>query len=297
MVLNMQSKKFIFVVLAIVVVFSFVVVVPLFSLDVPPLRGRINDYANMISPGAKRILNEKLKALEDSDSTQVVILTIPSLKGDNLEEFSMRVVEKWKIGQKGLDNGVLLLVVKNDRKVRIEVGYGLEGRLTDLLAGRIIDYEIIPAFKAGNYDKGFIDGVNAIIAAVKGEYKASAKKPKSSKENNGAKYFPFFILILIVMVVGSRRRLLGGIIGAVFFPLLALLLLPFGSLLLILALLPIGFFGGMFLPLFFMSGFGGGMFFGGGGFGGRDSDDFFGGGGGFSGGGGGFGGGGASGSW
>ncbi len=292
----MKNRRFVFLSFIVTILF-FVGVMSVFSLDVPPLRGRINDYANMISPQTKRVLNEKLKALEDSDSTQVVILTIPSLKGDNLEEFSMRVVEKWKIGQKGLDNGVLLLVVKNDRKVRIEVGYGLEGRLTDLLAGRIVDYEIIPAFKRGDYDKGFINGVNAIIAAVKGEYKASAK-PKSSKESNGAKYFPFFILILIVMIVGSRRRFLGGIIGAIFFPLLALFLLPFGSLLLILALLPIGFFGGMFLPLFFMSGFGGGMFFGGGGFGsGSGSDDFFGDGGGFSGGGGGFGGGGASGSW
>lgn len=94
----MRNRRFVFLIF--IVIFSFILTMPLFSLDVPPLRGRINDYASMISPETKRILNEKLKALEKSDSTQVVILTIPSLKGDNLEEFSMRVVEKWKIGQR-----------------------------------------------------------------------------------------------------------------------------------------------------------------------------------------------------
>ncbi len=281
-----------------VVFLFFISLLSLFALDVPPLRGRVNDYADIISPSTERLLNEKLKKLEESDSTQVVILTVPSLKGDSMEDFSIRVVEKWKIGQKGLDNGVLLLVSKNDRKVRIEVGYGLEGRLTDLLAGRIIDYEIIPAFKSGNFDEGFVRGVDAIVKAVKGEYKAPANA-KKSEEGEGAKYFPFFVLILIIVMIGSKRRILGGLVGAIFFPLLALFLFPIGRVIFILALLPLGFFGGWLLPLFFISGMGrrgGGMFFGGGGFGSGDSDSFFDGGG-FSGGGGGFGGGGASGSW
>ncbi len=268
-----------------------------YSLEVPPLKGRVNDYADMISPKAETILEEKLKALEDTDSTQVVILTIPSLEGEAIEEYSIRVVDKWKLGQKGLDNGVLLLVSRNDRRVRIEVGYGLEGRLTDLLSGRIIDYVIVPQFKRGNFDEGFIEGVDAITAAVRGEYKAIPKKEKEP-ENEGAKFFPFFILIVIIAMLGSRRRWLGGIVGAILFPLIALFMFPLGWLFLLL-LAPVGFFGGLLLPLFFFAA-GSGRHHGGPFIGGGFSSGGFGGGissGGFSGGGGGFGGGGASGGW
>ena len=94
------------------------------ALDVPNLKGRINDYANLLSPATEASLESVLKSLESTDSTQIVVLTIDSLRGDSLEQFSLRVVEDWKIGQQGLDNGVLLLVARDDRKIRIEVGYG-----------------------------------------------------------------------------------------------------------------------------------------------------------------------------
>lgn len=267
------------------------------ALDVPKLEGRINDYANMISPAVKQQLNEKLKAIEDTDSTQIVILTIPSLEGENLEQFSIKVVDKWKIGQKGVDNGVLFLVSKADRKVRIEVGYGLEGVLTDLLSGRIVDYDIVPAFKAGNFDAGFIQGVNAIVQVVKGEYKATGKPASSGKESSGEKFFPFLILIIIIAMISPKRRIWGAALGAVSLPLIGLFMLPFGGLLL-LGMIPFGFLGGLFLPgIFFSSSRGGGGGFIGGGFGGGGFSGGGFGGGGFSGGGGGFGGGGASGGW
>ncbi|WP_147819590.1 TPM domain-containing protein [Salidesulfovibrio onnuriiensis] len=140
------------------------------ALDVPSLKGRVNDYADMISPGTERDLDESLAELQRTDGTQVVVLTVPSLQGDSLEDFSMRVLEAWKIGQKGKDNGVLLLVSRDERTVRIEVGYGLEGRLTDVLAGHLIDQIMTPYFRLEQYDKGFEEGVEGIVAGVHGEY-------------------------------------------------------------------------------------------------------------------------------
>ena len=139
------------------------------ALDVPQLKGRVNDYGNMISATAESRLDVVLRQLEESDSTQVVVLTIPDLKNEALEDYALKVAETWGIGQKEYDNGALLLVSRSDRLVRIEVGYGLEGRLTDLLAGRIVDYAILPNFKAGRFDEGFIAGVEAIAEAVRGE--------------------------------------------------------------------------------------------------------------------------------
>ena len=117
--------------------------------EVPKLQGYVNDYAGMISSSAKSKLEEGLRAFEQSDSTQIVILTISSLEGENLEEFGIKVAETWKIGQQVKDNGVLFIVSKQDRKIRIEVGRGLEGKLTDLTSGRIIDRVIKPRFSEG----------------------------------------------------------------------------------------------------------------------------------------------------
>ncbi|WP_205623696.1 TPM domain-containing protein [Desulfogranum japonicum] len=114
--------------------------------QVPKLGGRVNDYAAMLSPETRQQLNTQLAALEASDSTQIVVLTIDSLEGESLDAYSLKVAETWGIGKKGTDNGALLLVAKNDRKIRIEVGYGLEAVLTDLLSGRIIDVLITPEF-------------------------------------------------------------------------------------------------------------------------------------------------------
>ncbi|MDT9546012.1 MAG: TPM domain-containing protein [Chlorobium phaeovibrioides] len=150
------------------------------ALDVPALSGRVNDYAGMISPAARRSIGAELERFETKESTQIVILTVPSLEGDSLEDFSIRVAERWKIGRKGSDNGVLLIAARDERKVRIEVGYGLEGSLTDLTAGRIVDNEMVPAFRAGRMDEGFALGVASIIKAVHGEYRAEpvGKKPR-----------------------------------------------------------------------------------------------------------------------
>ncbi|MBA7622355.1 hypothetical protein ES703_29731 [subsurface metagenome] len=262
------------------------------ALDVPLLRGRVNDLADMISSPAEAQLDARLQALEASDSTQVVVLTMPSLEGEVLEEYSLRVAETWGIGRKEYDNGALLLVSMNNRKVRIEVGYGLEGVLTDLLSGRIIDHVIVPNFKAGRFDEGFIMGVDAITQAVRGEYegKGEVSSAGSRKILRGrANLLPLFILVIIISMLGARRRIFGAVAGALLLPLVAWFSLSL-SLYMILLMVPLGFLGGLALPGMYL--FWGGSrsrFYGGGG--------FSSGGGGFSGGGGGFGGGGASGSW
>jgi uncharacterized protein len=268
----------------------------LWALEVPALRGRVNDYAGMISPSAAARIEELSQSLEASDSTQVVVLTVPTLQGEDLEQFSIRVAETWGIGQKKEDNGVILLVAQKEHAVRIEVGYGLEGRLTDLLSGRIIDYEIVPRFKAGNFDEGFVAGVQAIVEAVRGEYVAKAQPAPATRKSSSFSFVPFLFLFMILSAIGSRRRFLGATAGAVLAPLVALLALPLAPILALL-FIPGGFLAGLLLPRIFpMTGGrrgGRGGFSSFGGFGGGFSS----GGGGFSGGGGGFGGGGASGHW
>jgi uncharacterized protein len=244
----------------------------------------------MISASAESRIETVTRALEESDSTQVVVLTIPSLEEEDLEGYSIRVAETWGLGQAEYDNGVLLLVAQAERRVRIEVGYGLEGVFTDLQAGRIIDYDIVPHFKAGQFDEGMVRGVEAIASTVRGEYQASKQTAPRPRAVSRVGLFPFFILLVIISVLGSRKRVIGAIAGAILFPLVAWFALPL-ALPLLLLFIPLGFGAGLILPgLFLMSaarrGRGGG-FYGGG----------FSSGGGFSGGGGGFGGGGASGGW
>ncbi|MEP2773286.1 MAG: TPM domain-containing protein [Fulvivirga sp.] len=140
------------------------------QLQVPYLSGRVVDEAGVLSEGTIQQLETSLKAHEDSTSNQIVVLTISSLEDEILEEYSLKVAETWAIGQKGIDNGVLLLIAIEDRKMRVEVGYGLEGDLTDALANRIIRNEIAPNFRQGDYDQGITEGVNAIINAISGSY-------------------------------------------------------------------------------------------------------------------------------
>jgi len=143
---------------------------PIFPLEVPPLSGRVVDSAGMLSARTVEEINALLEQHEKETSNQVVVLTIPSLEGDILEEYSLKAAEIWKLGKKGTDNGVLLLIAKNDRKMRIEVGYGLEGNLTDGICSRIIRNEITPKFKSGDFDGGTLAGVKAILATIKGTY-------------------------------------------------------------------------------------------------------------------------------
>ncbi len=230
------------------------------ALQVPPLRGRVNDYAGLMPPERVRALEDRLARFEQETGHQIAVLTIPSLEGEPLEDFSIRVAENWKIGQKGFDNGVILLIARDDRKVRIEVGYGLEGVLPDAIASRIIREIIVPRFRANDYAGGIEAGIDAILKITSGEPLPESRR--AQKEMGGFSLAQlFFILLLaaipIIAVLGtqSQNRAVGSWSGR-----------RRG-----------GGWGGPF-----WGGFGGG---------------FGGGGGGFSGGGGGFGGGGASGGW
>ncbi len=136
--------------------------------DVPFLAGRVNDTAGMLSPAARQRIEAKLAALEQQTGAQVAVLTVDSLDGAPLEDYSVQVAKTWKLGQQGKDNGALLLLVKNDRKMRIEVGYGLEPQLTDLQTHVILDEILRPAFQSGDYDGGIEKGVDAIASAVRG---------------------------------------------------------------------------------------------------------------------------------
>ena len=185
------------------------------GLDVPRLQGYVNDYAGIISPPAKLKIEEALRAFEQSDSTQIVILTVPSLEGQNIEEFGIKVGEAWKVGKKGKDNGVLFIVAKQDRKIRIEVGYGLEGKLTDLTAGRIIDRVINPRFKQGDFDGGFIAGVSSLIDATRGEFRAEQRPARRGQRGISPFLSVFLFLAIFTLIMGSVSRVLGGVIGAI----------------------------------------------------------------------------------
>jgi uncharacterized protein len=228
--------------------------------DVPALRGHVNDYADVIPDDAEARLERKLSDYENTTGRQFAVLTMKTLGGDDIEGFSIRTVEAWKLGQKKQDNGLLLLVVPGDRKTRIEVGYGLEGEITDLRSSRVIREILTPAFRQGDYAGGIERGLDSLM----GQRGAGATDTAPTQAVRRGPQIGFELVVLILFFVfpllgwlfggrgGSRRRY-GRSYGG-------------------------GYWGG---------GFGGGGFGGGG----------FGGGGGFSGGGGGFGGGGASGSW
>jgi len=264
------------------------------ALDVPPLAARINDHAHLLRSATVQQLERDLAALEQRDSTQIVVVTIASLAGDTIEEFGIRTAESWRIGQRGNDNGVILLVAKNEKKIRIEVGRGLEGILTDYLASQIIRNEMAPKFRANDFDGGIQAGVAALVKAVAGEY--VAKPAKMRPVHRGPA--PLTLLLVVVaacLFAGSLSRVLGGVAGAVGLPGAALFAFSGIGLTMMLLLAVVGFALGMFLPLLFGHGGGyhGPFWWGGGGFGGGGG----GGDAGFSGGGGDFGGGGASGDW
>jgi len=272
---------------------------PLQALDVPRLTGRVNDYAAMLSPGASSNLEQKLAAFERDQSTQIVVLTIPSLQGEDIDQFTIKVADSWKIGQKGKDNGVLLVLARAERKVRIEVGMGLQGVLPDITTGRITRELMRPYLKTNDFDRGITAGVDGIIAATKGEFKASPQDMNRKPHRKSTSPVTLFLLTAVAAVIlGSFSRYLGGFAGAAGLPLATYIAFPAIGLVMLLILAVAGFAGGLLLSLLFsgMFGGGGGGYYGGGGWGGG----FFGGGGssgddgGFSGGGGGFDGGGSS---
>jgi uncharacterized protein len=272
---------------------------------VPPLTARVIDLTGTLSGGATNRLETKLADLEAKKGSQIAVLMLPTTQPEDIEQYGIRVAEQWKLGRKGVDDGAILLVAKEDRRVRIEVGYGLEGALPDAIANRIIDETITPHFKLGDYDGGVEAGVDQMISVVNGE---PLPEPDRKWEHHGGGIGSVLPLLLVVVFVA------GGILRAIFGRLFGSILtggLIGGICWLLSHLLPVGVGAGVIAFLFAMllggsirgwsagrggwgGGFGGGL--GGmGGFGGGGGRG--GGGGGFSGGGGGFGGGGASGGW
>ncbi len=186
------------------------------ALDVPPLPGRVNDLAGILSRDQAQQLEERLRQFEQETGHQIAVLTIPSLEGDSLEDFSIRVAQNWKIGQKGFDNGVILLFVQKERKIRIEVGYGLEGILPDAVASRIIREEIAPRFRTGDYVGALDAGTEAIIKVARGEAMTHSAAAAPRKGARGPIMDPslFIFAAFIAVIVGiTRRTPVGGAVG------------------------------------------------------------------------------------
>jgi uncharacterized protein len=242
---------------------------PAGALEPPALTARINDRAGLLPAATARDLEAQLAAHEKKTGHQFAVLTIPSLEGDPIEDFSIRTVQKWKLGHAKVDDGLLVLVAKDEHKVRIEVGYGLEGKIPDAVASRIIRNEMVPAFRAGDYEAGIRRGMAALLRA---DGDADTATPPPGTGPGGAPLFhwigliqPFLLLGVLVLWLWVRSFGSGGFGGRTW--------------------------GGR------SGGFGGYGGYGGGGRGWGGGGGFGGGGGGFGGGGGGFGGGGASGGW
>jgi len=161
--------------------------------EIPKLKMWATDLTNTLSQSELGELNSRLKTYQDTSSNQVLVLMIPSLEGYPIEMLAEETATKNKIGTEKFDNGILLLIAKNDRKLRIEVGYGLEGAVTDAISSSIIRNVITPRFKTDDYYLGISDGINAIIASVGGEYKA-----ENADDDSG---FPSFIFIIIFIVI------------------------------------------------------------------------------------------------
>jgi uncharacterized protein len=262
---------------------------------VPPLSGRVVDQTGTLSSGDIASLNQTLKSLEARKGSQIAVLIVPTTEPETIEQYSIRVAEAWKIGRKKIDDGALLIVAKDDHHLRIEVGYGLEGSLTDVTAHRIIDEVITPKFKAGDFAGGISAGLDRMIKVIDGEPLPLPAPPhwQDSGTPDLSGLLNPFVLFGVFIAGAILRALLGRLVGAAATGAVAALVAWLIVSSIIAALLV-----GAIAFVFFMFGDGslstgssgryGGGWSGGGS---RDSDS------GFSGGGGSFGGGGASGSW
>jgi len=284
----------------------FVLAGPIAAKDIPRLTAHVNDYANLISQDQRQRIEAQLTQFERQTGSQVAVLTIDSLEGEAIEDYANRVARAWALGQKGKDNGVLLLVARQDRKMRIEVGYGLEPVLTDLQTSVIQNEVIIPYFKRGDFGGGIEAGVNAILNTIQGKAVEPAPVEEPSGRSSGPPSIFLFILFFVLgpfllNAIRSGSWVVYIILAPILFFVGSLFHVIFGAILagLWLVLFPIlrrilpkrpgsGRFGG---PGGWWMGPGLG---GGGGWGGGSSGGGFGG---FSGGGGSFGGGGSSSSW
>jgi uncharacterized protein len=183
------------------------------ALDVPPLTGRVIDRANVLSPQIESTLQSQLESYERTTGHQLAVLTLPSLEGDPIEDYSLRVAESWKLGKKGKDDGILLLVATEDRKVRIEVGYGLEGDVPDAMVGRIIRDVIAPAASRGDLGFGISRAVSAIMAATGGQGEA-LPPPRRTRSHDGGGLSPYLLLGIVVLLFLGGGRGMGGFIVA-----------------------------------------------------------------------------------
>lgn len=174
------------------------------ALDFPALSGRVVDDASLLSAGAESRLIQLLADHESATSNQVVVVTLPSLQGTTIEEFGYQLLRQWGIGQAGRNNGVLLVVAPNERKVRIEVGYGLEGELPDAIAKLIIEREILPAFRNNDFVGGIDAGVNAILAAIDGSYEPLPKRVPLLERFSPVIFL--FIVFAIIMLIRIREE-------------------------------------------------------------------------------------------
>jgi uncharacterized protein len=267
---------------------------------VPPLTGRVVDQTATMSGSEIASLDQTLKDFEARKGSQIAVLIVPTTQPETIEQYSLRVAEAWKIGRKKIDDGAILVVAKNDRKLRVEVGYGLEGALNDVTAKRIIDEVITPKFRSGDFAGGISDGVSRILRVVDGE---PLPAPAQPRQNSGflSHIDPFnpFLIVAMVVMGGVLRGLLGRLFGSLATGGLVAAIFWF-----IAASLALSAIGGIIAFIVTMIGdamtssggvgrSGGWVSSGGGYSGGSSSSDS----GGFSGGGGSFGGGGASGSW
>jgi uncharacterized protein len=188
---------------------------PARALEVPPLADRrVHDSAKVLSPQLESQLEEQLKAYERSTGHQLAVLIVPSLEGEAIEDYTIRVVESWQLGKKGKDDGVLLFVAVGDRKIRIEVGYGLEGELTDALTGRIIRDVMAPAFRQGDLGFGISRAVSAMAAATGGSGEP-LPPPRRTRSHDGGGLPPYVLLVLVVLLfLGGGRGMGGFIVGS-----------------------------------------------------------------------------------
>jgi uncharacterized protein len=279
------------VILALSLVWSFAASA---DVAVPRLTGQVVDATGTLSDGDIASLSVRLKDLENRKGSQIAVLIVPTTAPETIEQYSLRVAEAWKIGRKKIDDGALLVVAKDDHHLRIEVGYGLEGSLTDVTAHRIIDEVITPKFKVGDFAGGISDGIDRMIKVIDGETLPAPEPPHwQPRSFYDSDQFNLIALFGIVVLGGFLRAALGPLIGASATGGIVAVGVWF-----IMGSVAFALIAGVFCFVFVMFGRGGsgGGYSGGGysgssgGGGSRDS-------GGFSGGGGSFGGGGASGSW
>lgn len=264
---------------------------------VPALTTRVTDLTGTLSAPEQAALDRQLAELEARKGSQIAVLIVPTVRPEAIEQFAMRVAESWKLGRKGVDDGILLLVAKEDREVRIEVGYGLEGAIPDATANRVIDEFILPRFRAGDFAGGISAGVERLVGLIEGE--PLPEPQHTTPDSAGIETLLPLVFVLSMAGGGMLRRMLGQFPGALAMGAIAggitwLLVGIFGfALLMAVVGLVVSLMGGGGggWSSHSRGGFGGGL----GGFGGGLGGGGFGGG--FGGGGGGFGGGGASGSW